>query len=124
MQLTLHFSGGKRSTFGKHDYEGILTHALERFAHRLKQVSLYVEDVNGPRGGIDKQCRCVLHLRRMPPVVIQDKDESMSSLIYRVANRAAYALSQKAERIKSLKQRVRPDKIAHIDATGEELSQE
>jgi hypothetical protein len=59
---------------------------------------LYVEDVNGPRGGVDKQCRCVLHLRRMPPVVIQDKDESMNALIYRVANRAAYALSQRTDR--------------------------
>lgn len=123
MQLTLHFSGGKRSTFGKHDYEGILTHALERFAHRLKQVSLYVEDVNGPRGGIDKQCRCVLHLRKMPPVVIQDQDESMSSLIYRVANRAAYALSQKAERIKSRKQRSRATKNSEMPATSDELTQ-
>ncbi|MCG8650637.1 MAG: hypothetical protein MI861_12445, partial [Pirellulales bacterium] len=35
---------------------------------------------------------------RMPPVVIQDQDEKMKSLIYRVANRAAYVVSQKADR--------------------------
>jgi hypothetical protein len=40
----------------------------------------------------------VLHLRRMPPVVIQDQDESMTSLIHRVANRASFVLSQKADR--------------------------
>ena len=98
MQLTIRFSGGKRSDFGNHDFEEVVQTSLERFQHRLKQVYLYIEDVNGPRGGIDKQCRCVLHLRRMPPVVIQDQDDDMNALIYRVANRAAYALSQKTDR--------------------------
>ena len=98
MQLTIRSSGGKRSDFGSHDYDEILLGALDRFRNRLKQVCLYIEDVNGPRGGADKQCRCVLHLRRMPPVVIQDKDESMQALIQRVANRASYALSQKVDR--------------------------
>lgn len=98
MRLTVRFSGGKRSDFGNHDYEGVLSEALKRFKHRLKQVYLYVEDVNGPRGGIDKQCRCVLHLRRLPPIVIQDEDKSMPALLRRVADRATYALSQKVDR--------------------------
>ena len=98
MQLTIRFSGGKPSDFGSHDSEEILLSALDRFRHRLKQVYLYIENVNGPRGGIDKQCRCVLHLRRIPPVVVQDKDSCMNSLIHRVASRAVYALSQKADR--------------------------
>lgn len=98
MQLTIRFSGGKRSEFGNCDYEVVLASSLERFRHRLKQVFLYVEDINGPRGGIDKQCRCVLHLRRMPPIVIQDQDECMTALLHRVANRASYALSQQVDR--------------------------
>ena len=98
MQFNIRFSGGKRTDFGDHDYENVLLSALDRFRHRLQQVQLYVEDVNGPRGGIDKQCRCVLHLRQMAPIVIQDQDENMIALIYRVANRASYALSQRAAR--------------------------
>lgn len=98
MNLTIRFSGGRRADFGNFDLEGILATSLERFAHRLKQIYLYLEDINGPRGGVDKQCRCVLHLRRLPPVVIQDQDESVYALIHRVANRAAYALSQKTDR--------------------------
>jgi len=98
MQLTIRFSGGKRADFGNHDIEGVFEKSLTRFQRRLKKVFLYFEDVNGPRGGIDKQCRCVLQLRNLPPVVIQDQDSSMSSLIFRVANRAAYVLSQKTDR--------------------------
>ena len=107
MQLNIRFSGGKRTDFGDYDYEHVLLSALERFRHRMKQVCLYVEDVNGPRGGIDKQVRCVLHLRRMPPIVIQDQDESMAALIYRVANRASYSLSRKADRRKKRSKRIR-----------------
>ncbi len=30
--------------------------ALDRFAERIRNVSLRFEDVNGPRGGVDKRC--------------------------------------------------------------------
>lgn len=98
MQLTIRFSGGDRSHFGNHEYEEILADTLQRFRDRLKRVALFIEDVNGPKGGVDKQCRCVLHLRRMPPVVISDKSESTSALIHRVANRAVHTLSKKLDR--------------------------
>ena len=98
MQLTIRFSGSKRSDFGCERYEQILLTSLSRFGNRLKQVSLLIEDINGPRGGVDKQCRCVLHLRRMPPIVIEDRDDRVLSLIYRVSNRAAHALSRKMDR--------------------------
>lgn len=107
MNFAIRFSGSQRTGFGNHDFEGILENSLERFARRLKQVYLYIQDINGPRGGVDKQCRCVLHLRRMPPVVIQDQDESMHALIHRVANRAAYTLSQQAGRKTRQTQRTR-----------------
>ena len=41
--------------------EKILAAAIEPLAQRVKQVLVYIEDVNGPRGGVDKQCRCVVH---------------------------------------------------------------
>lgn len=99
MQTTIRFSGGKRSDFGAFDYEDVIASALKRFQHRLAHVLLHVEDVNGPRGGVDKQCRCVLHLRRMPPIVIQDRDESVGALLNRVVSRATYVLSQKLDRL-------------------------
>ncbi len=107
MNFAVRFGSGSRADFGDHDIEGILTDSLGRFAHRLKQIYLFIEDTNGPRGGVDKQCRCVLHLRRMAPVVIEDQDESMLALIHRVANRAAYALSQQTARKKKQPQRDR-----------------
>lgn len=98
MQISVRFSGSKRSDFGTQEFEQVFSDSLERFARELKQVVLYVEDVNGPKGGRDKQCRCVVYMRRMSPIVIQDTDETMQTLLSRVANRAAYAVSQKLAR--------------------------
>lgn len=112
MQLTVHFSGAERHAFGQHEYEEIFSNSLHRFSHRLKRVCLYIEDTNGPRGGEDKQCRCVLHLRRMQPVVIRDQDNNLLSLLHRVANRATHALSRDADRrVKTLKKA--PQAIPH-----------
>ena len=38
--------------------------ALDRFDHRLDRVQVHLEDVNGPRGGLDKHCR--LHVVGRP----------------------------------------------------------
>lgn len=103
MQINIHFSGGKRSDFGNHDFEQVFAGSLPRFDNRMKKVNVYIQDINGPKGGIDKQCRCILHLRRMPPIVIQDQDENMTALLYRVANRASFVLSQKIDRKKKRK---------------------
>lgn len=116
MQMTIRFSGGSRADFGEFNYERVMHKALERFQHLLKQVQLYIEDTNGPRGGVDKQCRCVLHLRRMQPVVIQDQDESVGPLIHRVAERASYALSKKSDRKKrNAKGATKISQLAAID---------
>ncbi len=78
--------------------EKILISQLARFQHRIKQVQLYIEDVNGPRGGLDKHCRCVLHLRRTAPIVIRDCDHSIPAMIHRVADRASHALGRYADK--------------------------
>lgn len=37
--------------------EKTMAGALGRFVHRIQAVQIWIEDVNGPRGGIDVRCR-------------------------------------------------------------------
>lgn len=105
MQLHMRFTNGLEVK-GDHELlENILLGQLARFQHRLKQVHLHIEDVNGPRGGLDKHCRCVLHLRRTAPIVICDRDKSLPAMIHRVADRASHALGRRSARRIDSKQR-------------------
>lgn len=96
MRVTIRFNGVHRG-IDLRDLETIMRTAIERVTYRVKQICLYIEDVNGPRGGLDKQCRCVVHLRRLPPVVIRDRDVDLYALVHRVADRAAQTLRRKKD---------------------------
>ena len=99
MKIDMRFSGGNlRDSVDRKRFEEILLQGLHRFRHRVKQVTLYLEDVNGPKGGIDKHCRCVLHLRRAQPIVVRDRDQCLTTLVYRVTGRSKNALRQKFNR--------------------------
>jgi hypothetical protein len=41
----------------------VLTSTLARFARRIRAIVVWLEDVNGPRGGIDTRCRIDIDLR-------------------------------------------------------------
>ncbi len=94
MDLQIRFTNTGTISIHRDHVAEILTRSLSRFAHRLKSVQLFIEDVNGPRGGLDKQCRCVLHLRRKAPIIISDYDKSLIAMLHRVADRATFALTR------------------------------
>jgi len=72
--------------------------ALGHFDHRVSRVAVSLSDVNGPKGGVDKQCQILVHLRRGNAVKIQDVDADFGSVIDRAADRAGRAVARRLER--------------------------
>ncbi|MGB7323779.1 MAG: hypothetical protein WBD31_02835 [Rubripirellula sp.] len=99
MMLSTHFGNFELAPAVKQDVSDLMFGAVERFQNRIRKVQVTVRDVNGPKGGIDKQCRCVVHLKRMPSIVIEDADDNYGNLFHRVADRVSYTLSQKIDRM-------------------------
>ncbi|WP_146453349.1 hypothetical protein [Rubripirellula tenax] len=99
MMLSTHFGNFKLAPSVKQDVSELMLGAVERFQNRIRKVQVTVRDVHGPKGGIDKQCRCVVHLKRMPSIVIEDADDNYGNLFHRVADRVSYTLSQKVDRV-------------------------
>lgn len=78
-----------------------LAAALASFGRSIGRVNLYLQDNNGTKGGIDKSCRLVVHVRRQPSVVIEDRDLALHPLIARVIERAEQVLRRKFTRRRS-----------------------
>ncbi len=54
---------------------------LGKFANSIERVSVRVEDVNGPRGGVDQVCRIKATLSGLPSVVFEAQDESLRAAV-------------------------------------------
>lgn len=54
---------------------------LGKFADSIERVSLRTEDVNGPRGGIDRVCRVKVVLRGSRSVVIEKRDATLNAAV-------------------------------------------
>jgi putative sigma-54 modulation protein len=63
----IHFTVEERGVALKNSHRRairrILSSALGRFARRIQVIRVWLEDVNGPRGGEDTRCRIEVHFR-------------------------------------------------------------
>lgn len=59
---------------------------LGKFAAEIQRASVRLEDVNGPRGGVDTVCRIKVVLRGLPTVVAQDVAEGIREAIDRASH--------------------------------------
>lgn len=72
--------------------------ALARFAHRIHSVSLTLDDVNGPRGGEDTHGRCVVQVRGLPPVVLNDRGVSIRAVLDKLIKRVNHTIARRIHR--------------------------
>jgi ribosome-associated translation inhibitor RaiA len=72
--------------------------SLSHFRDRIRDVTLRLEDANGPKGGLDKRCVLVIRLRRGAPIVLSTDDSSVMAAVDRSVDRAGQAVSRALER--------------------------
>jgi putative sigma-54 modulation protein len=72
--------------------------ALGPFDSWITRVTVHLEDVNGHRGGIDKECRVLVNLKGGKTVKVQDLDANMVSAINRAADRVGQAIGREVDR--------------------------
>jgi putative sigma-54 modulation protein len=72
--------------------------ALGRFSRRVGRVRVYLRDVNGPRGGMDKQCRIVAHLPRFGRPVARGTGTDPYAVVARTAARLGRAVMRRLKR--------------------------
>jgi hypothetical protein len=68
--------------------------ALGRFRNRVRKVEVHLTDLNGPRGGPDKECRVLMKIMGRDTVVIREVDSELNSAVARAAERAGRAAAR------------------------------
>jgi ribosomal subunit interface protein len=64
-----------------------LRQALAHARHRVRSVTVRLRDLNGPRGGVDKQCGIQVAIDGMGEVVAAERDHDLYAAIARAAER-------------------------------------
>lgn len=93
-----------------------LRFALGRFGARVARVAVTLTDLNGPRGGVDKQCRIVAFLVPKGEVVVEVRDADIFIAVDRAADRLGRVMARELERLRE--QAIRLPEVARVPATA------
>jgi len=79
--------------------------ALGRFAPQIERVTARVGDMNGPRGGVDKQCRIEVKLRDLETVVREARADDLEEAASRSAESVERGVARAVERSRHKRRR-------------------
>ena len=72
--------------------------AFARMQHAIGESHVTLTDVNGPKGGVDKQCRIVVNPNALPPIVVSEKQSTLKLAVDRAIARASLSLTRQLKR--------------------------
>ena len=71
---------------------------LDCFARRIRKVKVKLEDLNGPRGGIDKCCQLAISLAPSSTIVMESRASNVYTAIDGVADKAGAYIGRSIKR--------------------------
>lgn len=91
-----------------------LQFALDAFGDRVSTASVYLADVNGPRGGVDKSCQITVAVHGIGDIHVTRSGSTAEAALTRASRHVKYLVSE------ALKQAQRPtaDSIRTLPAAA------
>ena len=68
--------------------------AVDTFGDRVKERWVYLMDLNGPKGGVDKLCQVGVHVRGVGDIVVRESGSTVPAALSRAARRLKYRVSE------------------------------
>lgn len=78
--------------------------ALGRRQPQVRAICVHVEDINGPRGGVDKRCLAEITLERRGRIVVDAREPDLYRAVQCAAKRARTSVSHTIDRRRSARQ--------------------
>ncbi len=79
----------------KRESERQLNFATDRFQNQIREIDVVLRDLNGPRGGVDKECKVTATLRRGGTLEIEQRSNSFPDAIHEAAKRLRRVLARR-----------------------------
>jgi len=98
MQIDIEAHGTELSADARQRVEHRMRNVLARLAHRVTHVVVYLTDLNGPRGGVDKHCCVEVRMSHERAVVVEEKHRDLFHAVDRGLSRAAQAVTRRVKR--------------------------
>ena len=71
---------------------------LARYAPQIERATVRVDDVNGPKGGVDLACKVKVVLSGLPSVVVEQRGADLPDVVTRAAEGAQRAVRRELQR--------------------------
>jgi ribosome-associated translation inhibitor RaiA len=94
MELSIRTRDVKLTDALKEQITGRLEFALDAFQHHIEDVFVYLMDLNGPKGGVDKLCQITVRARRIGDVAVRETGTTFQAALNRAARRLKYRVSE------------------------------
>lgn len=75
-----------------------LRFSVRRLGHSIKRLRVSVEDLNGPRGGVDKRCRIIAEISPSGKLIIEETDPRIHEAVDRAADRLRRSVRRELKR--------------------------
>lgn len=71
---------------------------FSKICESVNAINVTIDDINGPKGGKDKNCRIVIHTKGIPDIIINDNQSCVMSAVNTSLSRARMTLLRKLKR--------------------------
>lgn len=72
--------------------------ASDRFADQIGDVTVVLRDLNGPRGGVDKECIIRVESPRIGSLVVEERSEGVMAAIFGAVQRFSDTMKKRIAR--------------------------
>lgn len=69
--------------------------AFQKTRDRVQGLTITLSDINGPKGGVDKQCKILVDIERQEPVVVVERQSSLGGAISGAMHRSKHSVLKK-----------------------------
>ena len=107
MQLVIHGLDAPRTAALRHRADERFTRALGPIPrHVITHLAVWVDDINGPRGGVDKRCRVRAESTSGSSITVRAVDRIAERAVDRAARRLRTILDNKLKRQRTARRRL------------------